>query len=228
MDLPPRENYELLEDYITNVLKVFRNLTGNDDFHRDDKCLDELIVMVTFGNLWDHSTSRTDSTPSWITISLEIGRQMIRVLWQPLAQKLAMGPSLTLLGLSSNLVLRPQPEDGSYKVAGPCYHPGFSDGQALLGDDFRGWQKLWRINTQTLAFWREGEPLSFSDPRLDGVPLPAGYTERAAAIDGKYVPFWVHKYEYEDYMENERMYDPRMSQHRLKDRGMPIQRFRLI
>ncbi|KAK2690032.1 hypothetical protein QWA68_010079 [Fusarium oxysporum] len=51
MDLPPRENYELLEDYITNVLKVFRNLTCNDDFHRDDKCLDELIVMVTFGNL---------------------------------------------------------------------------------------------------------------------------------------------------------------------------------
>lgn len=64
MDLPPTENYELVEDYITNVLKVFGNLTGNDDFHRDDKCLDEMIVMMTFGNLWDHSTLRTDSTPS--------------------------------------------------------------------------------------------------------------------------------------------------------------------
>jgi hypothetical protein len=84
------------------------------------------------------------------------------------------------------------------------------------------------VSTQTLAFWREGEPLSFSDPRLDGVPFPAGFTERAAAIDGKYVPFWVHKYEYEDYMENERIYNPRMSEHRLKDRGAPIQRFRLI
>lgn len=64
MDLPPTENYELVEGYITNVLKVFRNLTGNDDFHRDDKCLDEMIVMMKFGNLWDHSTLRTDSTPS--------------------------------------------------------------------------------------------------------------------------------------------------------------------
>ncbi|EXA34805.1 hypothetical protein FOVG_14212 [Fusarium oxysporum f. sp. pisi HDV247] len=261
MDLPPRENYELLEDYITNVLKVFRNLTCNDDFHRDDKCLDELIVMVTFGNLWDHSTLRTDSTPSWITISLEIGRQMIR-LWItgnaisddyfsiPYSHGSAVATAftkarhgtlacvpldscygdiiVTLLGLSSNLVLRPQPEDGSYKVVGPCYHPGFSDGQALLGDDFRGWEKLWCINTWPLAFWKEGESLSFSDPRLDGVPLPVGYAERAVEMDEKYVPYWIHKFEHGEYMENERVYDPRMPEHRVKDRGVPIQRFRLI
>ncbi|KAJ4132134.1 hypothetical protein NW765_013947 [Fusarium oxysporum] len=214
MDLPPTENYELVEDYITNVLKVFGNLTGNDDFHRDDKCLDEMIVMMTFGNLSAAATACTKTRHGALAcVPLDSCDGDIIV---------------TLLGLSSNLILRPQPEDGSYKVVGPCYHPGSSDGQALLGDDFRGWQKLWRINTQTLAFWREGEPLTFSDPRLDGVQFPAGFTERAAAIDGKYVPFWVHKYEYEDYMENERIYDPRMSEHRLKDRGAPIQRFRLI
>ncbi|KAH7147982.1 heterokaryon incompatibility protein-domain-containing protein [Fusarium sp. MPI-SDFR-AT-0072] len=251
MDLPPRENYELLEDYITNVLKVFRNLTGNDDFHRDDKCLDELIDMMTFGHLWDYSTLRTECNPSWKTISLGIGRQMIRQ-WMtgnaisddyfniPYSSRSVVATActrtrhgalacvpldscdgdiiVTLLGMSSNLVLRLQPEDGSYKVVGPCYHPGFSDGQALLGDDFRGWEKLWCIDTQTLAFWKEGEPLSFSDPRLDGVPLPVGYTERAVAIGEKYVPFWVHKYQYEDYMENERIYDPRMSEHRLTER----------
>ncbi|KAH7215656.1 hypothetical protein DER44DRAFT_856272 [Fusarium oxysporum] len=220
MDLPPREDYELLEDYITNVLKVFRNLTGNDYFYRDDKCLNELIAMVTFGNLLDHSTLRTESTPSWTTISLEIGRQMIH--------SCDVDIIVTLLGLSSNLVLHPQPEDGSYKVVGPCYHPGFTDGQALLGDDFRGWEKLWCINTWTLAFWKEGEPLSSSEPRLDGVPLPVGYAERAIEMDEKYIPYWIHKFEYEEYMENERVYDARMSEHRVKDRGVPIQRFRLI
>lgn len=260
MHLPPRENYELLEEYIANVLTVFRNLTGSEDFHRDDKCLDELITMMTFGNLWDHSTKRTECAPSWTTISLEIGRRMIRQ-WitgnaisddyysipyghrsaaatactETRGGALVCVPSesyagdiiVTLLGLSSNVVLRPQ-SDGANAVVGPCYHQRYSNGQALLGDDFRGWEKLWCIETHSLAFWKEGEPLSFSDPRLDGVPLPVGYSEYAVALDGKYVPYWIHKCEYEDYMEHERIYDPRMAEHRLKDRGVPIERFRLI
>ncbi|RBQ77377.1 hypothetical protein FVER14953_12956 [Fusarium verticillioides] len=261
MDMPPRAKFEAVEDYIANVLKVFRDLTGNEDFHQDDECLDELINLMTFGKLWDHSTVRTQGPPAWSTISLEIGRRMIRqwITGSAIADNynnipyghnndtatactrtrrgtLACVPPsscdgdiiVTLLGLSSNLVLRPQPEDGFYKVVGLCYHPGFSDGQALLGDDFRGWEKLWFVDTQSLAFWREGEPLRFSDPRLEGVPLPIGYREFAAKIGGASVPFWVHKYEYEKYMENERIYDPRMSEHRLKERGVPVERFRLV
>ncbi|CZR45765.1 uncharacterized protein FPRO_15059 [Fusarium proliferatum ET1] len=261
IDLPPMKDCQLVKDYIPTVLKVFRDLTGNDDFHRDDKCLDELSTMMMFGNLWDYSTSRTRYPPSRALISFEIGRRMIRQ-WitgnaisddnyiLPHTQRdsvvngctktrqgtLARVPLhscegdiiVTLLGLSTNLVLRPQPEDGSYKVVGPCYHQGLSNGQALLGDDFCGWEKLWCKETQTLAFRKADEPLSFSDPRLDGIPLPVGYTEYIAEIDGRYIPYWRHEYEYDNYMENERFYDPRMAEHRLKERGVPMERFRLI
>ncbi|KAH7224300.1 uncharacterized protein BKA55DRAFT_668039 [Fusarium redolens] len=135
---------------------------------------------------------------------------------------------VTLLGMSSNLVLRPQPRDGSHKVVGPCYHPCFSNGQALLGDDFRGWERRWCMDRGHLVFWKEGEPPCLSDPRLDGVPLPAGYTERTVETVGKDTLVWVHEYPYEDYRENNIACDPRMSEHELKNRGVPIQRFRLI
>lgn len=142
MDMPPRAKFEAVEDYIANVLKVFRDLTGNGDFHQDDKCLDDLINLMTFGKLWEHSTVRTEGPPSWSTMSLEIGRWMIRqwITGSAIADDYNSIPYghnndtatactrtrrgtvacvlpsscdgdiiVTLLGLSSNLVLRPQP-----------------------------------------------------------------------------------------------------------------------
>ncbi|KAF5709411.1 heterokaryon incompatibility het-6 [Fusarium mundagurra] len=137
---------------------------------------------------------------------------------------------VTLLGLRSNLVLRPQPKDGSYLVIGPCYHPDFSDGQALLGDDFRGWQRGWCTSTRMLAFWKEGRPIHRSDPRLDGVALPDGYTEHVISISGPETqrPIWIHKDRDRKGARKEPDCDPRMSEDELKKRGVPIQRFRLI
>ncbi|KAF4443101.1 heterokaryon incompatibility het-6 [Fusarium acutatum] len=137
---------------------------------------------------------------------------------------------VTLLGFRSNLVLRPQPKDGSYLVIGPCYHPGFSDGQAFLGDDFRGWQRGWCTSTSMLAFWKEGHAIHRSDPRLDGVALPGGYTEHIVSTSSPEVqrPIWLHKdWNCKDARE-EPDCDPRMSEDELKKRGVLMQRFRLI
>ncbi|KAF5989206.1 heterokaryon incompatibility het-6 [Fusarium coicis] len=137
---------------------------------------------------------------------------------------------VTLLGLRSNLVLRPQPKEGSYLVIGPCYHPSFADGQALLGDHFRGWQRGWCTSTSMLAFWKEGPPVQRSDPRLDGVSLPDGYTERVISTSSSEFqrPVWIHKdWNCKSAMQ-ESGHDPRMSEDELKKRGVPIQRFRLI
>lgn len=137
---------------------------------------------------------------------------------------------VTLLGLRSNLVLRPQPKDGSYLVIGPCYHPKFSDGQALLGDDFRGWQRGWCASTSMLAFWKEGHAICRSDPRLDGVALPDGYTEHFVSISGPEIqrPIWVKKDRNLKDAREEPDCDPRMSEDELKKRGVPIQKFRLV
>jgi hypothetical protein len=59
IDLPATENFESLQEYIANLITAFRDLTGNDDFHQDDKCLDELMTVMSFGGLWDYSAVRT-------------------------------------------------------------------------------------------------------------------------------------------------------------------------
>ncbi|KAF5599852.1 heterokaryon incompatibility protein het-6 [Fusarium pseudoanthophilum] len=261
IDLPGSKSFENIKEYLETLLMAFRDLTGNDDFHRDDKCVDELITAMTYGDLWDFSALRTESPPSGLRIALETGRLLVQHWVTAMANgedsfhtmfhpryypatactrtrngTLACVPLesrsgdiiVTLLGLRCNLVLRPQPQDGSYEVVGPCYHPGFSDGQAVLGDDFCGWERGWCNKRHHLVFWKEGEPLRLRDPRLDRVPLPFGYSEYNPVVYHIDTVTWTHKDEHEEYMENERIYDPRMSEHRLKERGVPIERFRLI
>ncbi|XEV04873.1 hypothetical protein FSHL1_010160 [Fusarium sambucinum] len=137
---------------------------------------------------------------------------------------------VTLLGLQCNLVLRRQRQSGYFKVIGPCYHPGMSHGQALLGDNFDGWKRLWSDNAQSIVFWKEGQHVRLSDPRLDGVQLPEGYTRHKFSIgnDGEERQRWFHNGPVTKSMVNESIYDPRMSEEELKKRGVPIETFRLI
>ncbi|KAL3593225.1 hypothetical protein FPOAC2_07519 [Fusarium poae] len=137
---------------------------------------------------------------------------------------------VTLLGLQCNLVLRRQRRKGYYKVIGPCYHPAMSHGQALLGDNFDGWKRLWCITIQAIVFWKEGRRVRLSDPRLDGVRLPKGYTRTRFPVgnDGEEGQIWVHRGSLTNPTEKDLIYDPRLSEPELKRRGVPVQRFRLI
>ncbi|KAF4959470.1 hypothetical protein FGADI_1691 [Fusarium gaditjirri] len=257
--IPSQEDCLSFEQYIADAVE---HIVGNNLYH-DDRCLNELLTVMGYGNFWDYSINKTLSSPDETSMSLEDVREIIRKLMvDPTAANLPTRllsifgmdvvsgyaktrdgsfvrvPTgsqrgdivVTLLGLRSNLVLRPQAKDDSYLVIGPCYHPGFSDGQALLGNDFGGWERGWCNSTEMLAFWKEGQPICRSDPRLEGVPLPDGYTEHFISITspGTERPTWLHKdWKLEDVRKKPDR-DPRMSEVELKKRGVPVQRFRLI
>ncbi|KAF5230786.1 hypothetical protein FAUST_9606 [Fusarium austroamericanum] len=124
------------------------------------------------------------------------------------------------LGSKSPITLRPQPKPNTYQVIGSAYHPGFSKVEAFLGNDFRGWQPLWDEKLRCLAFYKEGQSLRYSDPRLEGVPLEGGY-EEAYTEDER--PYWTHPS-----MKGDIQNDPRLSEEVLKKRGVPIQRLHLV
>ncbi|KAF5651537.1 heterokaryon incompatibility het-6 [Fusarium sp. NRRL 52700] len=123
-----------------------------------------------------------------------------------------------LLGSTNSIALRPQSE-GGYLVVGACYHPGFSNGQALLGDDFDGWEPMWDTQYWINAFHKQGYPIRRTDPRLDNIPFDDGYVEVLVA-DG--IPGWTQGGSPLD------EYDPRMSEAALKKRGIPVQKLRLL
>ena len=123
-----------------------------------------------------------------------------------------------LLGLRSPVVLRPQ-SAGGYLVIGTCYHPGLSHGKSLLGDDFDGWEPLWDRNYYAEAFYKEGQPIRRTDPRLDSVTLEDGYVQN---IGSRGYPCWGRVGSPLGYT------DPRMSEEALKKRGVPVERFRLL
>jgi len=122
------------------------------------------------------------------------------------------------LGLKSPIVLRPQSTAG-YLVIGTCYHPGLAYGNALLGDDLDGWEPIWDPHCYTTAFYKEGQPLRRTDPRLDNVTLEDGYVQN---IGSSGLPRWG---KVGSPLEAK---DPRMSEEALKKRGVPVERFRLL
>ncbi|KAF4338441.1 heterokaryon incompatibility het-6 [Fusarium beomiforme] len=128
-----------------------------------------------------------------------------------------------LLGFDHVIILRPQAKSNTFTVVGPCYHPDFSHGQALLGADYKGWEMLWDRQLMMPAFYKEGEPLRRTDPRLDHVPLGDGFVER---VHKSGLPLWGYPQ-----AEGNRIFsthDPRMSEAALKERGVLIQKLQLL
>ncbi|KAM0365762.1 hypothetical protein ACHAO7_008162 [Fusarium culmorum] len=129
-----------------------------------------------------------------------------------------------ILGLEQPLVLRPGTRPNSYSVIGTCYHPGLANGSALLGNDLGGWERLWDRRSFQAAFYKEGFPVRYTDPRLDGIPLEDGFHERSRVVQGCSTPVWVRGDNEYEYQAN----DPRMSEEVLKKRGVPVKRLKLI
>ena len=92
-----------------------------------------------------------------------------------------------------------------------------------MGDNFRGYQRLWGSERVQTVFWKEGEPERRTDPRLDHVPFDEGYIE---TNDQPYPSWGYPQAEPGRYIF--KCHDPRMSEDALKNRGVPIERFRLL
>ncbi|KAL6918313.1 hypothetical protein FSST1_009808 [Fusarium sambucinum] len=129
------------------------------------------------------------------------------------------------LGSRSLIILRPQSNPNTYQVIGPGYHPGFSKEEAFLGSDFYGWQPLWASKRNYLVFYKDGQPLRYADPRLEGVPLEGDYQEAYTESSDKEEgwQYWTHPSTEEITLNN-----PRLSEAALKKRGVPITRFHLV
>lgn len=218
IDLPPRTVLQSYADYSRDVVPTFQKLAMGDLIH-DDGCLDQLVLMLTYGGIRDYNLEKLLPLTDWSLSTLEEWRKRVRQFmgcsldWDnatPEQQaeipclrnvirevRTETGCSVTgggsyvrippgsrsgdriaiLLGLSTAIVLRPQAEPGAYVVIGPCYHPAYAEGQALLGDDFQVWERLWGSDYVQTVFWKEGEPERRRDPRLDHVPFDKGYIE---------------------------------------------------
>ncbi|KAM0215325.1 hypothetical protein ACHAQI_003109 [Fusarium lateritium] len=127
------------------------------------------------------------------------------------------------LGSKNVILLRPQEKPHTFAVIGPCYHPNFSYNEALLGDDFHGWDKLWDYNRGSPVFCQKDLQIRRTDPRLDDVPFPAGFGGDVSEKDG--LPFF---YQITSGSRVTLYNDPRLSEAELKKRGVPVQRFRLV
>ncbi|KAM0234335.1 hypothetical protein ACHAP5_010101 [Fusarium lateritium] len=127
------------------------------------------------------------------------------------------------LGSDSVILLRPQERPHTFAVIGPCYHPGFSFNEALLGDDFHGFDKLWDCRRDLPIFYQKDLHVRTTDPRLDDVPFPEGFGGGVSKEDG--MPFF---YQITSGSRVTLYNDPRLSEAELKKRGVPVQRFRLV
>ncbi|KAH7178974.1 uncharacterized protein B0J16DRAFT_357183 [Fusarium flagelliforme] len=190
IDLPPKTVLQPYADYSRDVISTFQKLAMGDLIH-DDGCLDHLILILIYGGVRNHNMEKLLPLTDGSLSTLEEWRQKVR---QFMGCSTETGCSVTrggsyvrvtprsrsgvriavLLGLSSAIALRPQAEPGAYVVIAPCYHPAYDEGQALLGDDFQGWERLWSSGYVQTVFWKEGEPKRRRDPRLDHVPFDEG------------------------------------------------------
>jgi hypothetical protein len=127
------------------------------------------------------------------------------------------------LGSWSPILLRLQKGFCTFSVIGPCYHPGFSESQALLGDDFHGWDRLWSHLEPSIMFSQGDLHVRTTDPRLDNVPFPEGCGGGGSRKNGQ--PFF---YQMVSGSRVTLFDDPRLCEAELKKRGVPVEWFRLV
>lgn len=137
---------------------------------------------------------------------------------------------VTILGCDELIVLRPLPSN-FYQVIGPCYLHGFWDGESLLGRMPAPWSLKFvkdrsGIDVPRFANAETGE-LTHKDPRLASLPLPEGWEQLADAERTMNDPFTVQFWRNEK--SDEKMNsDPRMTEEKLRERGIKIERFSLV
>lgn len=123
------------------------------------------------------------------------------------------------LGSSLPTVLRPT-DNGEYEIKGPASHPALFFGEALLGELPEGWQMKRLATIGSPVFERPDGEQQDVDPRLDGIPIPAGWELRRRRKSGR-ARFYNEK---EGHWTR---FDPRVSEMELLKRGVQIQTFTL-
>ncbi|KAH7173944.1 heterokaryon incompatibility protein-domain-containing protein [Fusarium flagelliforme] len=261
--LPRKSLFQKTSDILQKIVDTILALVSVDTL-QNDRVLDKLIMMITYGDVQDYRLERNRPPTIYSCHYLEGWRRRIR-LWvngifenddaitrwdsdEAYIRCLHSGGSsigcsktdrgsfvrvplesrsgdivAAFLGLRCHVILRPQASPNgtdSFLVVGPAYHPDFSACQAFLGDDLLGWQPLYDPTYATFAFGKEGQPIRWTDPRLDGVPFEDGFDQ--VLLDSG-MPCWGRPGS-----RGYGIHDPRMSEQALKKRGVPIERFQLI
>lgn len=132
-----------------------------------------------------------------------------------------------LLGLYLAVVLRPTSSSSSeYEVIGEAYCDGFMEGEALLSPLPGAWDIVRRDHASGPSFVafidRDDGTVQPEDPRLAG--LPKGWTRKPHADEQTYTWF-VDEDSEEQFWGGG---DPRLRAEVLKERGVPLQNFRLV
>lgn len=137
---------------------------------------------------------------------------------------------VTILGCDELIVLRPLPSN-FYQVVGPCYLHGYWDGESLLGRMPASWSLKFvkdrsGIDVPRFVNAETGE-LTHKDPRLASLPLPEGWVQLADVERTMNDPFTVQFWRNEKTGEKMNS-DPRMTEEKLRERGVKIERFSLV
>jgi len=131
-----------------------------------------------------------------------------------------------ILGCRRLLALRQEPdmEGGKYRVIGKFDHPRYNDGEAFLGELGPGWQISYRHGLSASnrpLFEHEDKISQWQDPRLQSVPLPEGWREDQ---DEDGIPYWCRT----DGAGGRSVFDPRLSPHELRNRGVKLENLVIV
>ena len=131
---------------------------------------------------------------------------------------------VVILGCLTPMLLRPTAQ--GYLVVGECYLHGYMQAESLLGPLPHPWQCVSRYSKELgyfceFFFNKETNQYRLDDPRLG--PLPNGWQVSSHRREA-----WWNQYVNEITGEDAGIYDPRLSPEALKQRGVQLQKFRLI
>ena len=134
------------------------------------------------------------------------------------------GEIVVILGCNSPIVLRPTAQ--GYLVIGECYLHGYMQAESLLGPLPHPWKCVNRYNEAlreyfTCFFNKETNQYQLDDPRLG--PLPDGWRVKNHSEEASW-----NCYVNENTGEDAGEFDPRLTPEALKQRGVNLQKFRLI
>ncbi|RGP58139.1 hypothetical protein FSPOR_11922 [Fusarium sporotrichioides] len=234
--LPNKPIQQTNTDYRRGIAAFIRTLISGN-LHEDDSCLDKFIMMLTYGHVRDYNMQKLQPISAASLHSLQEWRWKIRRwlsgtgyevgdsknYWMTDRQFISTIPNgNTSTGSATtrdgDFVRLPLESRSGDIITGPVIIPA-SHGNALLGNDLKGWEPLWDRRYSSQAFYKAGYGLRRTDPRLEDVPLEDGYVQNLAK-DGW--PGWA-----KIGSPLERC-DPRMSEAGLKTRRVPIRKYRLI